>query len=362
LVDASTDTTQWREGYERPLKDVLALQSEIALAIAREIDVVVTPEEQRRLAQTRVVDPAAYDAYLKGQFHWAKFTPPDLELALEYFEQAARREPALGHAGIALVWTARRQMGLAEPHESGRLAKEAAEKALEADETLAETHYAVAISGAWIDWDLERAQSELRRALEIRPGFAEAHAYLSHLLICVNRPDEALAEMNKALEIDPNNELFRSLSGIVLVAARRFDEAIRLFRKAKKTSPGSPVINRGLHSAFHMKGMFEEALAESRFRRTRTRWPPWNEATLATVTRVRCMRPLKSSRGSRGSTTYHRSISRGTTPVRAGRTKCWTCWTLLLTSEMPTCHTSDGRRHTSIWFVTNPGFETFSGD
>ena len=263
LVDASTDTTQWREGYDRPLKDVLALQSEIALAIAREIDVVVTPEEQRRLAQTRVVDPAAYDAYLKGQFHWAKFTPPDLELALEYFEQAARREPALGHAGIALVWGARRQMGLAEPHESGRLAKEAAEKALAADETLAETHYAVAISGAWIDWDWERAESGLRRALEIRPGFAEAHAYLSHLLICVNRPDEALAEMNKALEIDPNNKLFRSLSGIVLVAARRFDEAIRLFRKAKKTSPGSPVINRGLHSSFHMKGMFEEALAES---------------------------------------------------------------------------------------------------
>jgi tetratricopeptide (TPR) repeat protein len=155
-------------------------------------------------------------------------------------------------------------MGLANPIESGRRAKEAAETALAADDSLAETHYAVAICSCWVDWDLRRMEDELRKALAIRPGFAEAHAYLSHQLICLNRSDEAIASIEKALEIDPNNELFRSLCGIVLLFSRRYDAAIELFLKARRTSPGSPVIHRGLEGAYHLKGMHAEAVAELR--------------------------------------------------------------------------------------------------
>jgi non-specific serine/threonine protein kinase len=264
LIDAATDTALWTDSYDRPLQDVLVLQNELALAIAREVKVVVTPEEQQRLERLRAIDPASYDAYLRGQFHWSKLTPPDLDLALEYFEEAARREPALGQAGIAAVWTARRQMGLADPIESGRLAKEAAEMALAADDSLAETHYAVALCSCWVDWDLRRMETELRKALVIRPGFAEAHAYLSHQLICLNRSDEAIASIERALEIDPKNELFRSLCGIVLLLSRRYDAAIELFLKARRTSPGSQVIRRGLEGAYHSKGMHAEVMAEVR--------------------------------------------------------------------------------------------------
>ncbi len=265
LIDASTDTTVWGGSYERDLKDILILQSEIARTIAREIQVVVTPEEIRHLAEgARTVDPVAYEAYLKGQFHWGKLTPSDLDAALGYFERARGREAALGDVGIAAVWVARQQMNLAPPSVSGPRAKAAIQRALDAGDHLPEVHYVNALVKCAIDWDWDAAHAEFARTFQLRPGFAEAHAYYSHLLIMMDRPQEAIREMQHALDLDPHNALFRCLYGIVLVIAREFDRAISEFREVQLVVPANAVISRGLHMALHLTGRREEARAEQR--------------------------------------------------------------------------------------------------
>jgi TolB-like protein/tetratricopeptide (TPR) repeat protein len=264
LIEASTDTHLWAASYDRELKDVLILQSEIARSIAREIRIAVTPEERRRLAEARSVDPAAYEAYLKGQFHWSKLTPHDLDRSLDYFEQARGKEPALGLAGIAAVWAARMQMGLVAPAEAGPLAHQAALAAREADETLPEVHYILALISTWGLWDWDAGRAEFERALSLRTNFADARAYHSHFLAIVGRTEEAILEMRLALELDPGNDLFLSLYGIVLIFARDYAEAVRQFQAARLTAPGNPVIHRGLLMALHHRGMFDEAVAELR--------------------------------------------------------------------------------------------------
>jgi serine/threonine protein kinase/tetratricopeptide (TPR) repeat protein len=265
LIQASTDATLWSDSYDRDVKDVRIVQSEIVRAIAREIRVVVTPDESRQLAASaRPVDPEAYESYLKGQFHWGKLTPVDLDAALGYFERARDKEPALGFAGIAAVWLARQQMNMAAPAIAGPQAREAALRALEAGDTLPEVHYVNALMNWSVDWNWDAALAEFERTFALRPGFAEARAFHSHILTVLNRSDEAILEMKRALDLDPHNALFRCLYGIVLVFARQYDEAIKELRNVRLVVPNNAVIYRALRGAFHLKGMFVEALAEHR--------------------------------------------------------------------------------------------------
>ncbi|MFQ5853968.1 MAG: protein kinase, partial [Candidatus Binatia bacterium] len=137
LIDAAKDEYLWSEDYARDFKNILTLQGEIAQTIASQIQVKLTPEEEVRLASARPVNPEAYEAYLKGQFHWGKLSRADLETAQQYFELALQKDPdyAPAHAGIALVWAARMQMGFVPPSEAAPKAKKAALKALELDST-----------------------------------------------------------------------------------------------------------------------------------------------------------------------------------------------------------------------------------
>jgi TolB-like protein/tetratricopeptide (TPR) repeat protein len=265
LVRADTDSTIWAASYERDLKDVLILQSEIALAIARAIRVVVTADENRQLtADARVVDPGAYESYLKGQFHWGKLTPPDLDAALGYFERARDKEPVLADVGIAAVWLARQQMNLVPPAVAGPRAKAAALRALAGGDLLPEAHYINALVSWSVDWDWSASRSAFQRAFELRANYAEARAYHSHFLTILGRPQDGIAEMRRALDSDPHNALFRCLYGIVLVFARQYDAAIEELRAALRVVPMNAVINRGLMCAFHMKGMPDATVAQTR--------------------------------------------------------------------------------------------------
>ena len=131
LLDAASEEHLWAGRYEREFRDVLSLQSEIVTAIAGGIRLQLTPQEQARLAAAPAVNPEAYEAYLRGRFHWYKFTPEDFETALQYFELALEKDPkyALAHAGVVGVWTARQQMGLVPASEAGPRARAAAMKA-----------------------------------------------------------------------------------------------------------------------------------------------------------------------------------------------------------------------------------------
>ena len=266
LIDTTTEEQLWSEAYQLDMEGALALQSEVARAIAREIEVAVTPEETKLLTRARETAPEAYEAYLKGTFHTNRLTPSDLELAFSYFDVALEIDPdyAPAYAGIGRVWGAMQQMGFAPPSEAAPKSKTATLKALELDDSLAESHRQLAGLAAWSDWDWATADTAFRRAIELNPNDGNARTAFSHFLMAMKRPDEGMAQIQRALEIDPLNALFQAFYGVDLIFVRRYDDAIAAFEKALRTSPGLPFARNGLRGAFHLKGMYAEAFEQTK--------------------------------------------------------------------------------------------------
>jgi serine/threonine-protein kinase len=262
LINPATEAQLWAQSYDRDLRDILSLQNEIVSAITREVKVQLTPQEKTLLASARQVNPEAYEAYLKGRFHWYKLTRTDLDSALKYFELALEKDPeyALAYAGIANVWTGRQQQGLMAASEAWSKAKAAALKALELDSTLAEVHFTLAGIHSWGDWDWASGEREYRLAIALNPNYPDPRVYYSHLLYVTKRPEEAMAQIQRALELDPLNALFRAIYAMDLMYARRYDDAIVFLRDTLKASPNDWVALSTLRSAYHMKGMYNEAL------------------------------------------------------------------------------------------------------
>jgi TolB-like protein/Tfp pilus assembly protein PilF len=256
------ETSLWTQTYERDMRKVLAIHSDVARAIAREIKVKLTPEEERRLATPRQVNREAYEAYLKGMFHWRRLTREDLDTALSYFELARKMDPdyALAYAGISLIWIAHAQMGFVPVNEAAPLTRAAAIRAVELDRALPEVYYSLALLRYCVDWNWEGAETAFQRALEINPNYAEARAYYSHLLHFVGRSEEAMAQIHRALELDPFNSLLQALYAMDLMYARRYDDAIAMLNNTLRTTPNDPVALSTLRSVYHQKRMYEEAL------------------------------------------------------------------------------------------------------
>jgi TolB-like protein len=262
LVRASDSTHLWSQTYDRKLTDAFKVQDEIASAVVAALQVKLLPAEQERLAAAPTVNAEAYDAYLKGLYHWYKLTREDLDAAERYFNLALSKDPAYAraYAGLALLWMGRQQMGFVSPAEAAPKANAAALRAVELDDTLADAHYALAGVSTWANWDWPAAEREFRRAIQLNPGFADAHAYYAHLLNILHRPDEAMVEARRSLELDPFNGLFRSLFGVDLNFAHRFDEAIAQFDAALVTNPTDFVALTGLISSRHHKREYKQAL------------------------------------------------------------------------------------------------------
>ncbi len=266
LIQARDQTQLWAESYERQMSGILALQSDVARAVAGSLALKLLPAEQNRLSSARPVNPEAYDAYLKGSQHWTKLTPVDLDAARQYFELALARDPnyAPAYAGIALVWSGLNQMGLATPREAVPKIKAAALKAIALDESLAEAHWALAGLRTWQEWDLAGAEPEYRRSIELNPSYPEVRAFYSHYLNIMRRPDEAMPQIERALELDPFNPLYQAAYAIDLLFVRRYEDAATWARKALKAQPDSPVALSALWSAYYSRRMYKEALAQDR--------------------------------------------------------------------------------------------------
>ena len=178
LIRAATDTHLWSESYQRAFRDVLNLQGEIAMAVAREIKGALTSEECERLARIRPVNPGAYEAYLRGLSHWYRISRGHLDTALEYFESALQKDPAcaLAYVGIANVWILRGDAGSMAPNEAFPKAKEAVSRALALDDSIAEAHIALANIVSLYDHDWSAAEREFRRGIELNPNSADGHS------------------------------------------------------------------------------------------------------------------------------------------------------------------------------------------
>ena len=264
LIQASTDQHLWAESYQRDLRSVLALQGEIASAIADKVRAAVTPNERTRLASARPVNPEAYDAYLKGMQSLYKSTPQDNDTALEYFDQALKKDPnyAPAYAGIAWLWAGSEKLGYTAPREAGPKAKAAALKAIELDSTLAHAHSALALVNYFYEWDWAGAEAEFRRAIELDPNEPGTRALYSFFLIIMKRPEEGMAEIQRALELDPLNSWFQAVHADDLVLVGRDDEAMVQYRKALRTSSGITWAHEALSAILFRKAKYEESLAE----------------------------------------------------------------------------------------------------
>ena len=250
----------WTQKFEAPANEVYALFNEVSQALAHEINISLTTDEESELSNARQVDPEAYKAYLKGRVYWDMLTPDGLDKAQDYYELALKFDPdfAAAYAGIAGVWTGRRQMGYTSDKEAYKEAKLAIDRAFAIDSLEVEVLYNYAISVGWMEWDWENVTRSYEKALELNPSHANAHAYYSNFLITRLEFDKAKTHMDQALKLDPYNELIQGLYRINLSVMGQCDELLAL--EAELGSSG-PLSKSALQNCLLHKGMFDKALA-----------------------------------------------------------------------------------------------------
>jgi len=240
LIRGATDSHLWAQDYQRPLRDVLFLQGEVAQAVAHEIDAALTTEESGRLAQARTIDPAAHEAYLKGMHHFMLFTGEGLEKGAAYLERAIEIDPGYADAYAALAAVRLNStyfLGL-PPTEVVPRARKNLDSALELDPNNAD---ALLVKG-WIemtyDWDWEAAERDHLRALELGPSRSQVHSNYAHMLACRGAVEEGVVEARRAERLDPLSPLAGQQVGMMLYLARRYEEAIAQLERTIDLSPG----------------------------------------------------------------------------------------------------------------------------
>jgi len=267
LVHVASDRHVWVQQYERDVRDVLALQNEVAATIAREVQVQLTPDEQAGFAiavGSTQVNLAAQEAYLQGRYYWNKRTPEGLARALEYFRKSAEASPtfARAYAGQADAYNLLPD-GMA-PAVAYPLAKAAAARALALDPTLAEAHTSMAFATFIFDRDWTTTDAAFRRALQFNPGYATAHHWYGEYLSAMGRLDEAFAQFDEARALDPRSSGVLTSIGSTLYIGRRLDEAITQLRASLEVDPGNTTTYLYLALSYEQKGMLENATEEVR--------------------------------------------------------------------------------------------------
>ncbi|MGE5242960.1 MAG: tetratricopeptide repeat protein [Betaproteobacteria bacterium] len=266
LIEARDDRHLWSETYDGDLRDTLTLQNKVAQAIAERIRVNLKPQEQATLEHGTLVDPQAYEAYLKGRYFWNKRTGDDFEKAVEYFNQAIARDPnyAQAYSGLADTYALMGdwEYGILAPREAVPRAKAAAVKALQLDDALGEAHASLAFCLDVFDWDLKSAETEFRRAIELNPSYATAHHWYAWHLIFSGRNVEAIAEMKKAQNLDPVSLIINADLAELLLIAHFADESIEQSRKTIEMDVNFALAHNQLAVAYLQRGRHDEAIAE----------------------------------------------------------------------------------------------------
>jgi serine/threonine protein kinase/Tfp pilus assembly protein PilF len=264
LIHAATDQHLWAESYERNFDDVLSLQSEIARAVADEIQVKLTPQDRARLGVRRRVNPEAHELYLKARYYWNKRAEDSVRKALSYFQQAIDHDPtfAQGYSGLANTYNILGYYNTLPPKDAYPKARAAAIKALELDDSLGEGHAALAVVKRDFEWDWAGAEKEFKRSIECDGGYADAHHWLATLMNVLGNRHEGLRLMHRALELDPLSLSINTDMGRALYFAREYDQAIEQFKKTAEIEPNFAITYVWLGKTLEQKGMFERAVSE----------------------------------------------------------------------------------------------------
>lgn len=262
LIDVKEGRTLWAGKFDERFTNILSVEDAISVHVAQVMAVKLSEDERSRLGKHYTIDPAAHELYLQGRFYLNKFTEDGTKLARKYFEQAIAQDShyALAHSGLAESY-AFGEIGL-PPAEAFPKARDAANKALDLDETVGEAHAVLAQVGFLWDWDWPAAEKQFKRALELSPGDPEIHHMYAHYLSAMGRFAEALAESQRLLELDPLSPASRNHLGWHYLYAHDFDRAIEQYKMVLAVDPNFAEAHRQLAAAYAQKGRFDEAVAE----------------------------------------------------------------------------------------------------
>ncbi len=259
LIEASTEAQLWSDRYERKFRDVLSLSNDVVAAITSAVRLQLTPEEQKQLARERPVNPASYEAYVKGMYYLYKKTPESFTKGMALLQEAIDKDPSdpLPYAGLALAYPIiyHGPGGTIPPTEGFPRARQAALKALELDENSAQAHLALAAIKMYFDWDWEGTEREFLRALELNPNLVEAHGHYAWYLRLFGRNDEAVVEARKAQQLDPVAPFWTAMVAWLHLNLRDLETAKLDATKALDMNPDQP-------DALYVLGMVHLAQGE----------------------------------------------------------------------------------------------------
>ena len=266
LVRVSDQTHLWARSYDRELNNVLEFENDLGRAIAEEVQANLTPRIQSELSRQRLVDPEAYDLYLKGRYYWNERTPAGIKESIGYFQKATAKDPnfALAHAGLADAYNISNILGLYFPKDSLPQAAEAAMKAIELDPSLAEPHAALGMEKSHYEFDFPGAEREFKKALALNPNSAYAHLFYSNCyLLPMGREAEAVAENQKALTLDPLSLPINNFLGASYLFVGDYEKSYRQFQHTIEMDPRFPLAHAYFAGLLFAMGKFDEAIEEN---------------------------------------------------------------------------------------------------
>jgi TolB-like protein/DNA-binding winged helix-turn-helix (wHTH) protein/Flp pilus assembly protein TadD len=262
LVQAFPEKHLWAESYDRDLRSVLDLESEVARTIADQIKITVTPAERVRMGVSQTVDLEAHELYLKGAFYNNKWTKEGFERGIEYFNRALEKDPgnARAYAGLAVAYGG---LGIYGDLRGYPSQKAASLKAIEIDEALGDAHTTLAWATFTLDWDIAGAEQEFRRAIELNPSDARAHAWYGTFLALRGRVEDSLRQVKSARELDPLSLANTSTAAFIShYNARDYDKAIEVCREALDLDPNFLPARRRLVEVYEQTGELGKAIEE----------------------------------------------------------------------------------------------------
>jgi len=264
LIDARDDTHIWGQQYSRKASDIFALQNDLAKEMTSMLRMRLTGEDEKRMAKSYTASPDAYQDYLKGRYWWNKRDEDGFNKGREYFQQAIEKDPtyALAYSGLADCYSLLSEYGYVAPKESYPRAKQAAQKALEIDDTLAEAHASLAWIKTFYDWDWSGGEKEFQRAIELNPAYAIAHFWHALALMSTGRSEEAIAEQKRALQLDPLSLIINRVLSVDFYYVRHYDQAIEQEQLTLEMDPNFSMVHWTLCEAYLQKSMYKQGVAE----------------------------------------------------------------------------------------------------
>jgi len=264
LMDVKANRSIWGGTYQRKIADIQSVQKEIASTVSEKLLLKLTGADQTQLAKTYTQNGEAYEAYLKGRFHWNKRTDEGFKLATKFFQEATDKDPnyALAYAGLADCYTLRSDYGFLPSKEGYALARGFVTLALKNDDSLAEAHTSLASIKAVTDWDWQGAENEYRRAIELNPKYATAHHWYAAQLLLQGRLDQALQEIKTAQQLDPLSLGINKDFSVILLYARDYEKALEQCRKTLEIEPHFAAMSTYIAQIYELQQKYPEATAE----------------------------------------------------------------------------------------------------